>query len=183
MSQSKILVVAATEQEAAHIPSDFKVLITGMGKVAAAVAMAAELGKYPPTDMPLVINIGTCGGLHEHRSGLFTPSIVLNHDFSADVLRKFGHDVVDTLHIPDGDGTVLATGDLFVSDPAARDVLAASADLVDMEGFAIAFACDRVGARCRLVKHVTDKADEAALTWPELIDESARELGEWLAAL
>ncbi|MEV0946150.1 nucleosidase [Rhodococcus sp. NPDC049939] len=183
MSRSKILVVVATEPEAAYVPADFEVLITGMGKVAAAVATATKLAEYPRTEKPLVISIGTCGTLHEHGSGLFTPSTVLNHDFSAEVLRGFGHEVTDVLHLPDGDGSVLATGDVFVSDPVVRDALAARADLVDMEGFSIAYASAHVGARCRLVRHVTDKADEEALSWPDLIDGSARELGKWLEAL
>jgi hypothetical protein len=33
----------------------------------------------------------------------------------------------------------------------------------------------------RLVKHVSDRADEGALAWPELVELSARALGEWLA--
>jgi hypothetical protein len=32
----------------------------------------------------------------------------------------------------------------------------------------------------RLVKHVSDAADESALEWPALVDRSARVLGEWL---
>ncbi|WP_072690899.1 nucleosidase [Rhodococcus marinonascens] len=183
MSRSDILVVVATEPEAAHVPPEFEVLITGMGKVAAAVAVASALADYPSTDKPLVVSIGTCGTLHEQRTGLFTPSTVLNHDFSADVLRSFGHEVTDVLHVPDGDGSVLATGDLFVSDAGVRDVLAARADLVDMEGFAVAYASANVGARCRLVRHVTDAADDSAMDWPDLIDASAKELGRWLADL
>lgn len=49
-----------------------------------------------------------------------------------------------------------------------------------MEGFAVAFACAQVGARCRLVKHVSDQADDSAMDWPAQVDASARVLGEWL---
>ena len=49
---------------------------------------------------------------------------------------------------------VLATGDTFVTDVAVRDQLARDAHLVDMEGFAIAYAAASFGASVRLVKHV-----------------------------
>ena len=50
-----------------------------------------------------------------------------------------------------------------------------------MEGYAVAFACARIGVPVRLVKHVSDNADESALDWPAMVDRSAHELGEWLA--
>ena len=50
--------------------------------------------------------------------------------------------------------------------PLVRDRLAERADLVDMEGYAVAFACRRLGVPVRLVKHVSDRADDSALDWP-----------------
>jgi hypothetical protein len=32
------------------------------------------------------------------------------------------------------------------------------------------------------VKHVSDNADSTALSWPELVDTSAKELGDWLVS-
>jgi nucleoside phosphorylase len=49
-----------------------------------------------------------------------------------------------------------------------------------MEGYAVAYACARFAVPVRLVKHVSDNADESALDWPEVVDLSARALGEWL---
>ena len=48
-------------------------------------------------------------------------------------------------------------------------------------GCEAAAAAARMGARCRLVKHVSDHADESALDWPAQVDESARILATWLA--
>lgn len=177
---SEILVVSATEAEAKHVPERFDVLITGIGKVTAAVAVTAALGRYPEGRRPLVVNIGTAGALRSTHSGLYFPSTVINHDISSEVLRSLGHPVGDTLTFEDGDGTILATGDSFVSDAEVRDALAVRADLVDMEGFAVASAAVHMGARCRLVKHVSDQADETAMDWPQQIDHSARLLAEWL---
>jgi hypothetical protein len=33
----------------------------------------------------------------------------------------------------------------------------------------------------RVVKHVSDSADEAALDWPALVDASAKVLGQWVS--
>ena len=175
-----ILVVSATRSEAAYVMDRYETVITGIGKVDAAVAVTSALASYPADARPLVINIGTAGALHTHHSGLFLPSAVLNHDISSEVLRSLGHPVEDVVEIDDGDGSVLATGDSFVSDAQIRDALAARADLVDMEGFAVAFAARRMGARCRLVKHVSDHADDSAMDWPQQVDRSARELARWL---
>ncbi|WP_137873968.1 nucleosidase [Rhodococcus sp. Q] len=182
MTSVPVLVVSATAVEAAHVPARFGVLHTGIGKVDAAIAVTEALAGYPVGARPVVVNVGTAGALHDHHSGLYVPSRVVNHDLSAEVLRSLGYPAVEEIALPDGDGSVLATGDVFVTDPAQRDELARRADLVDMEGFAVAAACARMGAVCRLVKHVSDNADESAMDWPAQVDASARQLAAWLDA-
>lgn len=174
-----VLVVAATRVEARYVPPRFRLLVTGIGKVAAAAAVAAHLAAERPR---LVLNLGTAGALRAGVEGLLLPSAVLNSDISHEVLAAMGFPVCTRLELDAGDGTVLASGDTFVTDPVARDVLAARADAVDMEGFAVAWACARAGVPCRLVKHVSDAADEGSLDWPSLVDVSARVLGDWLEA-
>lgn len=173
--------VSATKAEAAYVPADLPVIITGVGKVAAASAVAFELARAEAGGTPyeLVVNIGSAGALHDHLEGLHEVGSVLNHDLSADVLRGFGYDPQEWLGVG-SDGLRLATGDVFVSDPAVRAGLAERADLVDMEGYAVAWACQRAGVPVRLVKHISDKADEGAMDWLTLVDLSARALGEWL---
>lgn len=176
---SRFLVVCALRSEAAHVPPDLPLVITGLGKTAAAVATTrALLGTE--RDGLTVLNVGTAGSLRPDREGIFLPSRVLNHDLNADVLRALGVDPREEIEIPDGDGSVLATGDVFVTDPAVRDRLAVRADLVDMEGYAVALACAELGVPVRLVKHVSDSADAGAMDWPDLVDASARALGAWL---
>ena len=75
---------------------------------------------------------------------------------------------------------MLATGDVFVSDPAVRDRLAGRAHQADMEGYAVAYAAREAGVHVRLIKHVSDGADEGAMDWPTLVEVSAVALGEWL---
>jgi adenosylhomocysteine nucleosidase len=173
-----VLVVSATPQEAAYVPAGARVLITGIGKVPAASAVARALAA--DAGISQVVNIGSAGALHDHLEGLHEISRVLNHDLSAGVLRQLGVDPHEWLDLP-ASGLRLATGDLFVTDPVVRSGLAELSDLVDMEGYAVAWAAQQAGVPVRLVKHVSDRADEASMDWPQLVDVSARALGAWLA--
>jgi nucleoside phosphorylase len=177
-----VLVVSATAAEASYVPADLDVVITGIGKSAAAAATTqAVIERGGAGTRVEVVNIGTVGAVRDGLSGLYLPSTVINHDINADVIRALGYDPAELIELGEGDGTVLASGDVFVTDPLTRSRLAERADLVDMEGYAIALACRRLGVPVRLVKHVSDGADAAALDWPALVDASARALGAWLA--
>ena len=175
----RILVVSATRAEAAHVPDGLQVVVTGLGKTAAAVATTQALLESD-RDGVTVVNIGTAGALREGVAGLHQVGTVVNHDMNGDAIRALGYDPQDELVVGTSD-VVLASGDVFVTDPVVRERLAARAHLVDMEGYAVAFACARLGVPVRLVKHVSDNADESALDWPALVDRSAQALGRWLA--
>jgi adenosylhomocysteine nucleosidase len=175
------LIVSATKAEAEYVPAGIPVVVTGIGKTAAAVLTAQALAARNTDDL-VVLNLGTTGALRDGLAGLYLPSEVINHDINAEAVRALGLDPADTLPIEGGDGTVLASGDVFVTDPALRARLAERAHLVDMEGYGVAYACRRFGVPVRLVKHVSDSADEAAMDWPALVDASARVLGEWVRA-
>lgn len=177
---SDLLVVAATRAEAAHVPEGLRLVVTGLGKTAAGAATARALASYDDPSAVTVVNIGTAGALRPGLTGLHEPGVVLNHDLSADVIRALGYDPQERLEVGPSE-VVLATGDVFVSDPLVRDRLAERAHLVDMEGYAVAWAARAVGSTVRLVKHVSDGADERALDWPSLVEASAVELGRWLA--
>lgn len=179
MAITEYLVVAATAAEAAYVPEGLRVVVTGLGKTPAAVGTVRALATYDDPTTVAVVNIGTAGALHDGMEGLHLPGAVLNHDINADAVRALGYDPHERIDLG-GDGVVLASGDTFVTDPAVRARLAERADLVDMEGYGVAYAARELGAACRLVKHVSDNADEGALDWPALVDASARELGAWV---
>ena len=174
-----MLVVSATTAEAAHVPPGLPLVITGMGKTAAAATTARALAAYDDVADLTVVNIGTAGALRPGLTGLHEPGVVLNHDLSADLVRALGHDPQERLDVGESE-VVLATGDVFVSDPVVRDALAERAHLVDMEGYAVAWAARQAGVPVRLVKHVSDVADESALDWPAMVAASALVLGDWL---
>lgn len=178
LDPDRTLIVCATAAEAAFVPEHARLLLTGIGKTQAAIAVTRELAVSSLEGLT-VINIGSAGALRPGLSGVFEPGVVLNHDINADAIRGLGYDPRERL-VVGSSPVVLASGDVFVADPVVRDRLALRADLVDMEGYGVALACQSFGASVRLVKHVSDQADEGAVDWPSLVEASARALGDWL---
>lgn len=176
---SDVLVVSATRAEAAYVPDGAALLITGMGKLRAATVLVRHLAARPGR-YRRVVNIGTAGALHDGHAGLYVPSRVIEHDISATELAALGYPLTHSWDLPGGDGTVLASGDTFVADVRTRDLLARRADLVDMEGAAVAHVCAEFGLPVRLVKAVSDHADDGAMDWPAAVEAAARRLGGWL---
>ena len=172
------LVVVATEAEAEHVPAGMRLVVTGLGKTAAAVVTTQAVLQERPSR---IVNIGSAGALRDGLTGLFEIGTVVNHDMNGDAIRALGYDPLDRLELG-ASGTVLASGDVFVTDPEVRSRLASYAHLVDMEGYAVAYAARHLGVPATLVKHVSDNADESALDWVDVVAASAEALGEWLTA-
>ncbi|WP_441249890.1 nucleosidase [Kitasatospora sp. McL0602] len=174
------LLVVAVEEEAAYLGDGLPVLLTGMGKINATAALATVLGRGEHPSV--VVNLGTAGALRPGLGGTHEIAQVLQHDLDSAVLRSLtGHTYGAPITLADTSGPTLATGDLFVSEEAARARLAEHADLVDMEGYAVATVARRAGVPVRLVKHVSDEAGEgAARTWRESVDGCARLLADWV---
>jgi adenosylhomocysteine nucleosidase len=172
------LLVVALEEEATHLHvSELPVLVTGAGKVNAAIAVASILAERSPTR---VVNLGTAGALHDDMTGTHVVGSVTQHDLDDAALFA-----LSGLHFGEpvslGDGPRLVTGDTFVSDAATRARLAQSADLVDMEGYAVARAAVAAGVPVTLVKQVSDNADEGAgRSWRQTVDDCAEVLGMWV---
>lgn len=172
------LLVVALEEEAAHLHvSELPVLVTGIGKVNAAIAVSTILGEFSPSR---IVNLGTAGALRDGLSGTFVVGRVIQHDFDDPGLYSIsGLHFGEPIDVAD-EGVTLATGDLFVSDPELRAKLATQADLVDMEGYAVARAATVAQVPVTIVKQVSDPADaSAAKTWRQTLDECAEQLGAW----
>ncbi|MFD3530649.1 nucleosidase [Streptomyces sp. NPDC058664] len=182
ISAGRPLLVLAVKEEAQFLDTDLPVLLTGMGKVNAATALATALARGPrPSE---VVNLGTAGALRTGWTGTHVVGTVVQHDLDGELLATLtGETYGAPLSLPDGGGVVLATGDAFISDEAARARLAERAPLVDMEGYALAAAAELAGVPLRIVKHVSDEAgDGAARTWRESVAECARALADWAEA-
>ncbi len=174
------LFVIALPEEARHVPEGIRVCITGPGKLRSGIAVARALVEKPED---LVVNIGTAGALRDGlHSGAHRIGRVFEHDFDAAAIEALtGRHYDDTITL--GEGLALATGDAFIASAAKRAALAEHADLVDMEGFAIAHAARTFGARCQMFKVVTDSADEGAWSWAEAVGAAAKEIGRLVSEL
>jgi adenosylhomocysteine nucleosidase len=172
------LVVVAVRPEAAHLDElGVDVLLTGIGKVAAAVAVSRAIAEREPS---LVLNVGTAGALRDGLEGVHRIGRVLEHDVDHDALGALiGERIVGEVVLDPDEPITLATGDAFIADAHVRAGLAVRADLVDMEGYAVARACEAGGVPCELVKVVSDTASEdAARSWREEADRTARVIAE-----
>ncbi|MFC9537198.1 nucleosidase [Streptomyces sp. NPDC056975] len=175
------LLVLAVKEEAQFLDTDLPVLLTGMGKVNAATALATVLARGPHPSG--ILNLGTAGALRPGWTGTHVIGSVIQHDLDNAVLASLTGEIYGApIDLPDHGGPVLATGDSFISDEEARARLAAHAPLVDMEGYALASAAQQAGVPLRIVKHVSDEAgDGAARTWRETVAGCARVLADWTA--
>ncbi|MEK8105669.1 nucleoside phosphorylase [Micromonospora sp. M12] len=121
----------AVGEEARYLPPDLPVLLTGMGKVNAASAVAAVLAAGPrPRCCSIWARPERCARVGRHPRGRHRASARPGHRAAAHAHRR---DLRAPLSLAT-EGAVLATGDTFVADDVARDRLAQRADLVDMEG-------------------------------------------------
>lgn len=172
------LVVVAVRPEAAHLGDlDVDVVLTGIGKVAAAVAVSRAIAERCPSR---VLNVGTAGALRDGLDGVHRIGRVIEHDLDHDGLAALiGEPVVGEVVLDPDEPITLATGDAFLADAHVRAGLAVRAHLVDMEGYAVARACEAAGVPCELVKVVSDTASEGAATsWKEQADRTARLIAE-----
>lgn len=182
IATNRPLLVLAVKEEAQFLDTDLPVLLTGMGKVNAAGALATVLGRGPHPSR--IVNLGTAGALRPGWTGTHVIGSVLQHDLDSDVLAALtGEMYGPPLDVSDRGGPTLATGDSFIADEEARARLALRAHLVDMEGYALASVAQRAGVPLGIVKHVSDEAGEgAARTWRESVADCARVLAAWAEA-
>ena len=179
ISPDRPLLVVALEEEATHLhPLGLPILVTGAGKVNAAVAVATTIGEQRPSSL---INLGTAGALRSGLNGSHVIARVTQHDLDdAALFSLTGLHFGEPLDLAAA-GLTLTTGDAFIADPAARDRLAEHADLVDMEGYALVRAATAARIPITLVKQVSDEAgDEAATSWIDTVDACSDKLACWV---
>lgn len=173
------LVVVAVRDEAQAFAHRIPTLVTGVGKVRAATATTWAALRHQPG---VILNVGTAGALRPVSAGVVHEiGTVLQHDLDgAAVARIVGDDPAPPLEL-NASPIVLATGDRFISSPAARERLARLAHLVDMEGYAVAAAARGLGVPVRLAKTVSDDAGaDAARSWSDALHAASQLLGSWL---
>lgn len=180
ISLDRPLLVVALEEEAQHLHvSELPVLVTGVGKVRAAAALAAVLARQRPSR---IVNLGTAGALREGLEGTHQVARVVQHDFdNAAIFSLTGQHFSPPIELG-SEGAILGSGDVFVDSDDRRSALSGlGIDLVDMEGYAVALTAKQFGLPVTLVKEISDRAGEGSgRAWRESVDACAERLGQWL---
>lgn len=155
-----LLVALESEVPNIELPDDYTLMITGVGKVNA--AMMATLAATQK-DCEAIINYGTAGTLDKDIAGeLHRVSVVRQRDMDARPQADLGTTPFEETEFA-GDisiakqGKVLSTGDNFVTSTPEL-----GSDLVDMEGYAIAKICGVFNKPVIIYKYASDFADESA---------------------
>ena len=177
------LVIVAVAEEAQAFAHHLPTLVTGVGKVRAACATTWAALTHSPG---IILNVGTAGAL---RTGSLAADVVheigrvIQHDLNGRAIAALTGDDPAPPIVLAGVGPTLATGDRFISSPEARDRLAGHADLVDMEGYAVAASARLLHVPVRLAKIISDDAGHgAAQTWSEALEAASHRLADWLRA-
>lgn len=187
----KNLVTFATEQEAyASIKdlekvsehfyrgADFDILITGVGCLNAALSLSTHCQKQG--SYRAILNLGIAGAIHPGLE-LQTLHGVARVDklFHSKADKKYGALAHPSLHLCES-GLRLVSCDAPVHDIKLKELLRAHYDLVDMEGYGLALACQKMAMPFEIVKVVSDFASEGGSS---LIQEQLKICSQTLAEL
>jgi len=154
------LIVLALQSEAPNLFKKYaNVHAVGVGKLNAAINTMRLINEYKPSR---VFNFGTVGLINPSLSGLVEINQVCQRDMNAEPKSPRGITPFEesTMYISNaaaGIGYRCGTGDNFVS--AEDPWLTSYCDVVDMEGYAIAFACKAAGVSWFMYKYITDFAN------------------------
>ncbi|GAA1961227.1 nucleoside phosphorylase [Microbacterium deminutum] len=175
------LLVAALEAELVAFPTDlagFDRLVTGPGKLQAAHALTRALDA---TEYDEIVVVGTAGAIDPRLDALvYEVTAAIQHDVT-DIDGIVGQHVSLPPRVEFGRGGVtIATGDHFVDDSDAVAVIRPlGAGLVDMETFAYAWVAEQFRVPIRVLKSVSDRAQDDALTdWRATVAACSAQLRE-----
>jgi adenosylhomocysteine nucleosidase len=164
--------------------------LIGVGKVNAALSTSSVLGDLG-AEMDEAVLVGTAGALRAGLRGVYEVGAVEQHDYDHLAIAALvgdSHSATLTSSVApvvEPDRVLgLLTGDVFLQDETARDLLAVRGSIVDMEGYAFAAACERAGVPWRIAKCVTDEASgTSADDWRRTVRSAAVELDRWASLL
>ena len=130
---------------------------SSIGKVASALATQALIQQY---QVKKIINIGLAGALKpiQSQQAYFIRSVTQHDAFIP--FDHYQRDMYQHINcqVPSDTATALklTTGDQFITDTAQVD---SDAELVDMEGFAVAYTAQKYQLPVVLIKAVSDEAN------------------------
>ncbi|WP_426321505.1 nucleoside phosphorylase [Microbacterium sp. E-13] len=181
------LLVAALDSELVAFPADlagFDRLVTGPGKLQATYALTRALDAAAYDE---VVVVGTAGAIDARlEASVYEISGAVQHDVT-DIDGIVGQHVSLPALVEldaDGDGVIIATGDHFVDDAeAVATIRPLGAGLVDMETYAYIWVAQRFGVPIRVLKAVSDRAQDGAITdWHAAVTACSHQLRDRIRA-
>jgi len=175
------LLVAALEAELVAFPADlpgFDRLVTGPGKLQATYTLTRALDARSYDE---IVVVGTAGAIDPRlEATVYEIDAAIQHDVT-DIDGIVGQHVSLPRRVwIAGAGVTIATGDHFVDDSEAVSVIRPlGAGLVDMETYAYAWVAQQFGIPIRVLKSVSDRAQDGAITdWRTTVAACSAQLRE-----
>lgn len=164
-----LFIMALGQEYGPHLQARFTPLMTGVGPIEAALSVGIALDQMAQADMlpHLVVSLGSAGSRRCALGEVFQVTSVSWRDMDASLLGFakgvtpfIDHPVAMPLATPlDWPCATLSTGANIVGG-AEYDAI--NADMVDMESFAVARACQRFGVPMMGLRGVSDGPGELA---------------------
>ncbi len=158
MAERALLVFAHSDEATTFAAAGVPHLLTGVGKVNAALGLADAIMQAGPNRPDRVVVLGTAGVVGEGPSldTVYQIAAAVQHDFSLPSPR------IEPSGLIIAETAVIATGDVFVKDDEQRRLISElGATLVDMETYAYATVCARLGVPLQVFKAPSDFADSS----------------------
>lgn len=181
INQVALLMALPGESQGLFEKASVPLIYTGIGKVNAAYAAMDAIQK---TGCKVIINLGTAGSSRFQTHELVEVSAFVQRDMDISPLGfPVGKTPFDPLpgsielipYFPELPKGICGTGDSF--ETGAPKV---ACDLVDMEGYAIAKVCRKMGVQFISLKYITDGADHNAHNdWQENLVHGSKKLFEY----
>jgi adenosylhomocysteine nucleosidase len=133
---------------------------SSIGKVASSFATTTLIDQF---DVDQIINIGLAGALKPIPAGsaYFVQSVTQHDAFIP--FDNYQQDMYQSIdcYVPEQSGKtlILTTGDQFITDDSQ---ISNNADMVDMEGFAVAYVANRHNIPVTLIKGISDDANNSS---------------------
>ena len=191
MTPSSILFVMALAEEGVLLPPGSQCLITGIGKINAAMKLAEYLSNHPDT-VQQAINLGSAGGVGLPKGECFLVNQTVQFDMDVSPLGfarfETPFDTLDDKVTVDSKALShlgLSQAPCFTSDRfVAGKALPPAPALVDMEAYALAKTCAYFDVPFAAIKYITDQADaQASDDWGNQLETCGQALSRIAAAI
>ena len=180
-SDIALIMALPNESKGLFEQAGIEVHYSGIGKINAAFKAYEVIQK---TGCKTILNLGTAGSSHFDTHALVEVIQFVQRDMDVSPLgfpvgtTPMDHEYPAQIdlepffsHLPQG---ICGTGDSFETSQSK-----VACDLVDMEGYALAKVCKKLGVRLISVKYISDGADDTAhLDWEENLLLGAKKLLE-----